>query len=136
MSIEYDKMLQEELMPDAWKMLVGCIMLNQTTRVQVEKVWRELFDRYPTPESMSLADPDELSELIKCCGFRNRRAKTLVRFSKEWSCGDREVVSKYYGIGKYAHDSYRIFVENDFNVDTVGLDKELRRYLQEKGMKL
>ena len=44
-------MLQEDLWPDVWKILVACILHNQTSRKQVDKVYPKLFKDYPNPAS-------------------------------------------------------------------------------------
>ena len=40
-------MLQEEMWPDVWKILVVSILHNQTSRKQVDKVYEDLFKKYP-----------------------------------------------------------------------------------------
>ena len=39
-------LIQEELWPDEWKILISCLMLNQTTRKQVDKVIWKFFDKW------------------------------------------------------------------------------------------
>ena len=106
-------LLQEIYIDDPWKIMVCCILLNQTTRKQVDKVREELFEKWSTPEIMASADIEELREVIRPLGFYNKRSKTLVRFSKEWN--DTVLIedpSKLHGIGQYAKDSWTIFVEH------------------------
>ena len=118
--------LQELYIDDPWKMMVGCILLNQTTRKQVDGVRSVLFDMYSTPEEMSKAREDVLSDIIAPLGLQNRRARTLKMFSKDWLL-DWDDVSELYGIGKYAKDSWQIFVEGDLTVNPT--DKVLLEYL-------
>lgn len=128
----WDRMLQEVLLEQPhgqWRMLVGCILLNVTTRRQAEPVWPELFRRWPTPEALAAADRDELGELLRPLGCWRRRAASLSTFSSEWCNleGVPEEVESLPGIGKYAGDSWRIFVLGHQDVEPT--DKELRRYL-------
>lgn len=109
-------------------MLVGCVLLNQTSWKQVRPVLPELFGRYPDPESMVAGDPAEIAALIKSCGLQNRRTKTLQNLSR--AClekGWETAVAKLPGVGKYAYDSWMIFQLGDFSVDAT--DKELIKYL-------
>ena len=77
-------MLQEDMWPDEWKILVVCSLHNQTSRKQVDKVYEELFETYPNPTAMSEAVHEELVQIIRPLGFHNRRARALVRMSKDF----------------------------------------------------
>ena len=80
-------MLQEDLWPNTWKILVACILHNQTSRKQVDKVYPELFSRYPDPESLASADVDSLADLLRPLGLYNRRARSLKKFSFQFKNG-------------------------------------------------
>ncbi len=109
MNISPYSLLQEELRDDPWKLLVACMLLNQTSHKQVRPIIWTLFERYPTAAAMSDADETELAALIKPLGFQNRRAKSLRRMSADFAAGKR--IDELHGVGKYARDSYAIFVE-------------------------
>ena len=122
-------MLQEDLWPDTWKILVACILHNQTARKQVDLVYPELFNKYPSSEVMALADPAELAELLRPLGLYNRRSKSLIRFSKEFESADWSMPSELYACGEYADDCYSVFCLGDWK----GIESEdgsLKRYLQ------
>ena len=96
-------MLQEEMWPDKWKILVVCSLHNQTSRKQVDKVYKQLFETYPTASDMAKAVHEDLSKIIKPLGFYNRRAHSLIRMSKD-----------FFGCGKYADDCYRVFCTGEW----------------------
>ncbi len=121
-------MLQEDLWPDVWKILVACILHNQTSRKQVDKVYPTLFDRYPDASSMASADVKSLAELLRPLGLYNRRANSLKRFSSEYRTLDWKKPSELYACGKYADDCYKVFCSGDWrSVDTE--DGSLKRYV-------
>ena len=76
--------IQQEFQHDPWKMLVGCIMLNQTSNKNVRQVIYSFFDKWPTPHHVINADEDEIREHIRPLGFYNRRTTTIMRFSHEY----------------------------------------------------
>ena len=115
--------VQEPFQTDVWKILVCCILLNQTTHVQVRKIIPVLFSRYPDHFKMARANRKKLVEIIKAAGFYNIRAKNLINMSKSF---DKMEVNDLPGVGKYAHDAYRLFHLKDTSVQP--LDKELIRY--------
>jgi methyl-CpG-binding domain protein 4 len=119
--------IQQEFQHDPWKMLVGCIMLNQTSNKNVRQVIYTFFDRWPTPQSVINADPNEIREHIRPLGFYNRRTLTIQRFSREYIEKTFNRASELHGIGKYADDSYEIFIRG--NLDVNPTDKILRRFL-------
>jgi len=120
--------IQEEFQHDPWKMLVGCIMLNQTHNRQVRRVIYDFFEAYPNPQSITEDSLPDIAERLRPLGFYNRRANTILRFSNEYINKDYEHVSELYGIGKYASDSYEIFINDNRNVNPT--DKILNAYLR------
>ena len=121
-------MLQEDLWPDVWKILVPCILHNQTSRKQVDKVYPRLFDLYPDALSLAAADVDSLSELLRPLGLYNRRARSLKKFSSEFVNVNWEKPSDLYACGKYADDCYDVFCSGDWKrVKTE--DGSLKRYI-------
>ena len=107
-------LLQESLWPDEWRVLVSCLLLNLTTRAQVDKVVDILFHKYPCPVSMTMAKESDLHSIIKSLGLANKRVKTLKRFSEEYITKKWETPKELYGCGKYADDAWRIFCRGDW----------------------
>ncbi len=107
-------LLQESLWPNEWRVLVSCLLLNLTTRKQVEKVIDDLFLKYPEPESMAQANEGELKDIIRTLGLANKRVKTLKRFSQEYLTKSWKMPIELYGCGKYANDAWRIFFRGDW----------------------
>lgn len=107
-------------------MLVACFLLNQTSNLQVRRVLPNLLDRFGTPQKMSEADPDEISLIIRSTGFYNIKARKLIDMSKRWLLGFKDPI-ELPGVGEYARDSWRIFVEGD--VYFTPKDKKLLGYV-------
>jgi methyl-CpG-binding domain protein 4 len=121
------QLLQLRFKGEPWKMLVACILLNRTQRVQVDRVIDELFRRWPTPDSM-MCSGQELNSLLTSLGMKDRRAAALRRFSRDWLA--QLPPADCFGVGSYALDSYRLFVEGDLGV--IPKDKQLRRWIHWK----
>lgn len=129
-------LLQEELWKEKtidweWKILVTCMMLNQTSAKQVRGVMRSFFERYPTHMDASCSIFREMEDLLRPLGLQNRRTKSIRKMSAEYLSlftSHWHDVSELHGIGKYASDSWKIFVTREL-VDDVK-DKELRHYVE------
>ena len=66
-------------------------------------------------------------EAIRPLGFYNVRTNRIIRFSHDYINKKFNRASELYGIGKYAEDSYEIFINGNLNVEPT--DKILIRYL-------
>jgi methyl-CpG-binding domain protein 4 len=129
---------QEEYRDEPWKMLIACMMLNCTSHKQMDQVRHGFFERWPNAQSLSQADPEEIAQMIKPLGFYNRRAKSWIEFSKQWTEIESQyedvtevplkVLSKLRGIGEYALDSWKIF--QLFIYDFEPCDKVLKPFCE------
>jgi endonuclease-3 len=63
---------------NAYELLGATILSAQCTDERVNMVTPHLFARYPTPEDLARADPDELETIIKSTGFFRAKAKSLI----------------------------------------------------------
>ncbi|UCH04360.1 MAG: endonuclease III [Candidatus Thorarchaeota archaeon] len=76
---------------NAFEMLIATILSAHTADACVNTITPGLFKRFPDPESMMMADINDLIELIRPCGTYNRKAaylrdtaaKLMDRFSGE-----------------------------------------------------
>lgn len=126
--MEKINIIQEKYKNDPWKVLICCILLNQTTNHQVRDVIESFFDKWPDNKSICDESIDEISYHIRSTGFQNIKAKRIVSLSKEWDPSIKDP-SGLPGVGKYAMEAWKIFIENRF--DFIPTDKKLRIYLSE-----
>lgn len=64
------------------ELLVAVQLSAQCTDARVNIVTKDLFARYKSVEEFANADLDELSEIIRPCGFYNSKAKNIIASSK------------------------------------------------------
>lgn len=102
-------------------------MLNKTSAKQVKNILPEFFFRWPEPAIFLIADHDEVKDLIAPLGFKNVRTQRLMSMTRAFLFDDWEDVSELPGVGKYARDSFEMFVVG-YIVDDV-CDKELKNYV-------
>lgn len=124
-----EKLIQEDLLHDPWKMTVACILLNQTSNQQVRKILGPLFEYIKNASHTSTLDPLEIYPIIKSTGFGNIKSQRIVEMSKKWLFGF-ENIQDLPGVGKYAKESWDIFVNG--KTDFVPTDKKLKKYLEAK----
>ena len=120
-------LIQEKLYPHPWKLLVATIFLNKTNNKVSLPILSKFFSLWPSPQSASLADPDQVADLLQPMGLHNLRAKTLIKFSWEFVNNDWRYPIELFGIGKYGNDSYRIFCVEEWR-EVQPRDKKLNIY--------
>lgn len=121
-------LIQEQYRKDPWKMLVSCILLNQTNNHQVRPILDCLFELIPDPESAASCDPFKIAETIKSTGLQNIKTSRIQRMSQKWIDGF-EKICELPGIGNYGKDSWEIFINN--NLEISPKDKKLKMYLDQ-----
>jgi len=102
-------LIQEDLYPNEWGMFVVCIMLNCTSRKQVEKVLPEFMSRWPTPGDLINAEKMDVALVIESLGFCRRRTVNLFKMTEAYLTGPWTHARELPGIGEYAARSWEIF---------------------------
>ena len=106
-------LIQEDLWssrPESeWYILVACIMLNCTTRKQVERVLPTFLQRWPSPVMFMNASDDDVRELCKPLGFANKRTTTLKKMTEHYVSKSWKHASELPGIGAYASRAWEMF---------------------------
>jgi endonuclease III len=123
-----ERLIQEDYVEEPWRMLVCCILLNQTSNQQVRKVLPSVFSFVPDPATAVNCDVDQLVQLIKSTGFSRVKAQRIMQMSHKWLEGFDQV-SELPGVGRYAHDSWKIFIQKIRDLEVT--DKKLAKFLDE-----
>ncbi|MEU6662562.1 endonuclease III [Streptomyces sp. NPDC046821] len=61
-----------------FQLLVATVLSAQTTDLRVNQTTPALFDRYPTPEDLAAANPEDVEELIRPTGFFRAKTKSII----------------------------------------------------------
>ncbi|MDR0817910.1 MAG: endonuclease III [Clostridiales Family XIII bacterium] len=84
--------LLHEAYPDAecaldhsgvFELLVAVSLSAQTTDVSVNKVTPSLFAKWPTPEALAGASPDDVQKVIKTIGMYRQKSKHIVALAQK-----------------------------------------------------
>lgn len=124
-------MIQDIYRTEPWKMIVCTIFLNQTSGVQVKKMMRKFFKRFPTLESIREADINDISEEIEDLGLQHAKANRIKSFCSAFSEEVdlmRDSLLGFKGVGDYSQESVDLFIKRNRDIETK--DEEIRAYLQ------
>lgn len=125
------ELFQERLRETPFWMLVACSLVNLTTWQQARPALDLIVARYGRPEDLARASPDDLHDVLRPLGLWRRRAVSLVRLAGRWLEVDpaHVKIQSLPGCGRYAADSWAIFVEG--RTDVQPTDGKLSWYLNQ-----
>lgn len=64
-----------------FELLIATVLSAQTTDLRVNQTTPALFAKYPTPEDMAAADPEDLERILKPTGFFRAKTKAVLGLS-------------------------------------------------------
>ncbi len=68
---------------DAWQLLVATVLSAQTTDANVNSVVPALFERYPNPEDLAAADPEEVEKIIYSTGYYRAKTRNIISLAQD-----------------------------------------------------
>ena len=133
-------LLEEILTDDPWRLLLSTVMLNRTSRGQVDHVLFGFLQRWPSPQETVQACMEEIGQVVRSLGLGNKRAHGIQRFSRDYLAlleikpdpfsFSEEDVKGLHHCGDYAYDAYCIFIQR--NIAVVPNDHALVSYVDYK----
>ena len=76
--VEYPEALCELDFTTPFELLTATILSAQSTDKRVNIVTPDLFEKYPTPETLAAADPEDVERLIHSTGFFKVKTKSII----------------------------------------------------------
>lgn len=67
-TLEYD---------EAWKLLVSVRLAAQCTDARVNIVVQDLYQKYPSPQALADATPEEIEDIVRPCGLGKSKARDI-----------------------------------------------------------
>src|ERR1700741_3193458 len=68
---------------NAFQLLVSTVLSAQTTDKRVNMTTPTLFAKYPTPEDLAAANPEDVEQILKPTGFFRAKTKSVMGLSAE-----------------------------------------------------
>ncbi|XP_021813480.1 uncharacterized protein LOC110756371 isoform X2 [Prunus avium] len=92
-------LMQEDHFHDPWRVLVICMLLNQTTGLQARRVISDLFTLCPNAKAATEAATEDIEKVIKSLGLQKKRAVMIQRLSQEYLEESWSYVTDLHGVG-------------------------------------
>lgn len=108
------RLFQEDLLRQPFWMLVACQLVNLTTWEQAKPAFAWLRRNYRDEHELAGAFEEDLHVPLQPLGLWRRRSSILLKFANAWIENppkSYDDVMELPGCGKYAADSWAMFVE-------------------------
>ena len=76
---------------EPWNLLVATVLSAQTTDANVNRVTPVLFERWPTPEDLAAANPEEVEQVVFSTGYYRQKTKSIIALAAD-------LVDRYAGV--------------------------------------
>ena len=114
-----------------WQLLVVTVLSAQTTDENVNKVAPILFARYPTPEDLAEARPEDVEEVVFSTGFYRQKTRSIIELSQDIveSHGgsvpaDLDELVKLRGVGR---KTASVVLAEVWDLPAIAVDTHVRR---------
>ncbi|MFF2651086.1 endonuclease III [Streptomyces sp. NPDC058045] len=117
-----------------YQLLLATVLSAQTTDLRVNQTTPRLFARFPTPEDLAVANPEEVEELIRPTGFFRAKTRSIMgiaaalrdRFDGEVP-GTLDELVKLPGVGR---KTAFVVLGNAFGVPGITVDTHFGRLVR------
>ena len=121
-----------------YELLLATMLSAQTTDKRVNSVTEILFKKYPSLETLSKADIEDIIAIIKPIGTFNKKAKNLIEISKQLVeeksskvPNDRTYLESLPGVGR---KTTNVVLSNLFNEPCIAVDTHVSRVSKRLGL--
>ena len=137
----------EELFPDAkaeldftnnFELIVAVVLSAQTTDIAVNKVTKDLFKEYPTPNDLMHADVEDVMETIKTIGLYKTKARNIIGLAKRLVedygglvPSERKDLESLPGVGR---KTANVVLSNAFGIPALAVDTHILRISKRLGL--
>ncbi len=123
---------------DPWNLLVATVLSAQTTDANVNKVTPGLFERWPAPEDLAAAKPEEVEEVIFSTGYYRQKTKSIISLAADLIERDDGVVPadldelvKLRGVGR---KTASVVLAEAFGIPAIAVDTHVKRVSNRLGL--
>jgi len=121
-----------------YELLLAVVLSAQCTDVRVNKLTPALFERFPDPQALAAATPEEILPYIASCSYPNAKAnylagigKCLISDFKGAVPATREELESLPGVGR---KSASVVLANAFHIPAFAVDTHVHRVAARLGL--
>lgn len=123
---------------NTFELLIATILSAQCTDVRVNKITRELFKYYNTPEDFIKLTEEELGEKIRSCGFYKVKSKNIIATSniiiEEFNGEVPNTMEELITLPGVGRKTANVVLSNAFGVPAIAVDTHVFRVSNRIGL--
>ena len=123
---------------DPWQLLVATVLSAQTTDSNVNRVTPILFARWPSPEDLAAANPEEVEAVVYPTGYFRQKTRAIVALSAELAerfggkvPADLEAMTTLHGVGR---KTASVVLAEAFGLPAIAVDTHVGRLARRLGL--
>lgn len=123
---------------DVWQLLVVTVLSAQTLDDTVNRVAPELFARWPGPEDLAGADPEEVEAVVYPTGFYRQKAKSVIGLAQAITDEhggevprDLDAMTALPGVGR---KTASVVLAEAWDLPAIAVDTHVRRVSRRLGL--
>lgn len=123
---------------DPWHLLVATVLSAQTTDSNVNRVTPILFERWPTPEDLAAADPEEVEQVVYSTGYYRQKAKSIISLAADLLerfggavPSDLDELVTLRGVGR---KTASVVLAEAFGIPAIAVDTHVKRVSRRLGL--
>ena len=123
---------------DPWQLLVATVLSAQTTDANVNRVTPVLFQRWPTPEDLAAANPEDVEEVVYSTGYYHQKTKSVIVLAADLDerydgvvPDDLEELITLRGVGR---KTASVVLTEAFGIPAIAVDTHVKRVSNRLGL--
>jgi len=123
---------------DPWQLLVATVLSAQTTDANVNRVTPVLFERWPTPEDLAAANPEDVEEVVYSTGYYRQKTASVIALAADLDerhdgvvPDDLEELITLRGVGR---KTASVVLAEAFGIPAIAVDTHVKRVSNRLGL--
>lgn len=118
-----------------YELVIATMLSAQTTDKRVNQVTKILFEKYPSLETLSNADIEDVKRIIRPIGTYNKKASNIIEIAKilkqTGMKNDRNLLESLPGVGR---KTTNVVLSNIYNEQFIAVDTHVKRVSTRLGL--
>jgi endonuclease-3 len=123
---------------DPWQLLVATVLSAQTTDENVNRATPLLFTRWPSPDELAAADPEEVEDVVFSTGFYRQKTASIIALSRdlvdEFDGTVPQTIDELTRLRGVGRKTASVVLAEAFGLPAIAVDTHVKRVARRLGL--